>query len=81
MIPDTVPSRVMVNHQVKRKSEMLDDVPKNIVETQLNTVAVEYRVGRVEDVAQIVTWLAGKDLAGFLVKPYQHRVVFSCSEL
>jgi len=43
------------------ESEMLDDVPKDIVETQLKTTAVEHRVGTVDDVARIVAWLASED--------------------
>lgn len=43
------------------ESEMLDDVPKEIVETQLKTTAVQHRVGTVDDVAKIVAWLAGPD--------------------
>jgi 3-oxoacyl-[acyl-carrier protein] reductase len=45
------------------ESEMLDGVPKEIVETQLKTTAVQHRVGTVEDVARIVAWLAGPDAA------------------
>lgn len=43
------------------ESEMLDDVPKDIVKTQLKTTAVEHRVGTVDDVARIVAWLASED--------------------
>jgi 3-oxoacyl-[acyl-carrier protein] reductase len=43
------------------ESEMLDDVPKDIVETQLKTTAVEHRVGTVDDIARIVAWLASED--------------------
>jgi 3-oxoacyl-[acyl-carrier protein] reductase len=43
------------------ESEMLDDVPREIVETQLKTTAVQHRVGTVDDVARIVAWLAGPD--------------------
>jgi 3-oxoacyl-[acyl-carrier protein] reductase len=40
---------------------MLDDVPKDIVETQLKTTAVEHRVGTVDDIARIVAFLASED--------------------
>lgn len=43
------------------ESEMLDDIPKDIVETQLKTTAVEHRVGTVDDIARIVAWLASED--------------------
>lgn len=43
------------------QSEMLDDVPKDIVENQLKTTAVEHRVGTVDDVARVVAWLASED--------------------
>ena len=43
------------------ESEMLHDVPKDIVENQLKTTAVQHRVGTVDDVARIVAWLASED--------------------
>jgi 3-oxoacyl-[acyl-carrier protein] reductase len=43
------------------ESEMLDDVPKDIVALQLKTTAVEHRVGTVDDIARIVAWLASED--------------------
>ncbi|KAF2827647.1 NAD(P)-binding protein [Ophiobolus disseminans] len=43
------------------ESEMLDDVPKDMVEAQLKITAVERRVGKVDDVARIVAWLASED--------------------
>lgn len=43
------------------QSEMLDDVPKDLVEMQLKTTAVEHRIGTVDDVARIVAWLASED--------------------
>ncbi|KAH6096721.1 hypothetical protein HBI65_096750 [Parastagonospora nodorum] len=43
------------------QSEMLDDVPKDIVENQLKTTAVEHRIGTVDDVARVVAWLASED--------------------
>ncbi|OAF99675.1 dehydrogenase with different specificitie [Paraphaeosphaeria sporulosa] len=39
-------------------SEMLDDVPQDIVEMQLKTTPVEHRHGTVDDIAQIVAWLS-----------------------
>jgi 3-oxoacyl-[acyl-carrier protein] reductase len=42
------------------ESEMLAEVPKDIVENQLKTTAVQHRVGTVDDVAQIVSWLASE---------------------
>ncbi|KAH7394016.1 hypothetical protein DE146DRAFT_679299 [Phaeosphaeria sp. MPI-PUGE-AT-0046c] len=43
------------------ESEMLDKVPKDIVETQLKTTAVQNRVGTVDDIARVVAWLASED--------------------
>jgi 3-oxoacyl-[acyl-carrier protein] reductase len=43
------------------ESEMLDNVPKDIVEGQLKITAVEHRVGTPDDIARIVAWLAGED--------------------
>lgn len=43
------------------ESEMLTDVPKEIVEGQLKQTAVEQRMGAVDDVARIVAWLCGED--------------------
>ena len=43
------------------ESEMLADVPKEIVQGQLKQTAVEKRVGTVDDVARIVAWLCGED--------------------
>ncbi|CAO2656279.1 Nn.00g050820.m01.CDS01 [Neocucurbitaria sp. VM-36] len=43
------------------ESEMLDNVPKDIVEGQLKTTAVEHRVGTTDDIARIVAWLCGED--------------------
>jgi 3-oxoacyl-[acyl-carrier protein] reductase len=40
------------------ESEMLDQIPKDIVETQLKATPVERRVGKVEDIAKVVAWLA-----------------------
>ncbi|KAG9380551.1 FabG Dehydrogenase [Pyrenophora tritici-repentis] len=43
------------------ESDMLSDVPKEIVEDQLKQTAVERRVGTVDDVSRIVAWLCGED--------------------
>lgn len=43
------------------ESEMLDNVPKDIIEGQLKTTAVEHRVGTTDDIARIVAWLCGED--------------------
>lgn len=43
------------------ESEMLTDVPKEIVEGQMKQTAVEQRIGTVDDVARIVAWLCGED--------------------
>jgi len=43
------------------ESEMLDDVPKDIVAAQLKQTAVQHRVGTVDDIARIVAWIAGED--------------------
>lgn len=43
------------------QSEMLDNIPKEIVEKQKSDTAVEKRLGNVEEVAKIVAWLAGSD--------------------
>jgi 3-oxoacyl-[acyl-carrier protein] reductase len=43
------------------ESEMLDDVPKDMVEMQLKATAVQHRVGTVDDIARIVAWLASED--------------------
>jgi 3-oxoacyl-[acyl-carrier protein] reductase len=40
------------------QSEMLDQIPKEIVELQKKTTAVENRIGTVEEVAAVVGWLA-----------------------
>ncbi|KAF2658049.1 NAD(P)-binding protein [Lophiostoma macrostomum CBS 122681] len=40
------------------ESEMLDNVPKDIVDVQLKTTPVEHRAGKPDDIAQIVAWLA-----------------------
>ena len=43
------------------QSEMLDDVPRKIVEKQKEATSVERRVGRAEEIAGIVGWLAGPE--------------------
>ena len=43
------------------ESEMLADVPGEIVEGQMKQTAVEQRMGTVDDVARIVAWLCGED--------------------
>jgi 3-oxoacyl-[acyl-carrier protein] reductase len=40
------------------ESEMLDNIPKELVEMQKKTTPVQHRVGRVEDIAKVVAWLA-----------------------
>ncbi|KAF2773710.1 NAD(P)-binding protein [Teratosphaeria nubilosa] len=42
------------------KSEMLDQVPKEIVEPQLQATPVKQRAGRSEEIAEVVAWLAGE---------------------
>ncbi|KAF6808201.1 L-xylo-3-hexulose reductase 3 [Colletotrichum sojae] len=43
------------------QSDMLDQIPKEIVEMQKAQTPVGNRVGTVEEVARIVSWLAGPD--------------------
>ncbi|KAJ4315723.1 hypothetical protein N0V94_005806 [Neodidymelliopsis sp. IMI 364377] len=43
------------------ESDMLNDVPKEIIEIQLKGTAVEHRVGTTDDIARIVCWLASED--------------------
>ncbi|KAF1956787.1 NAD(P)-binding protein [Byssothecium circinans] len=40
------------------KTEMLGDVSEEIVQIQLKTTAVEHRYGEIDDIAQVVGWLA-----------------------
>jgi len=40
------------------QSEMLDQIPKDIVEMQKKTTPVEHRIGTIEEVAAVVGWLA-----------------------
>jgi 3-oxoacyl-[acyl-carrier protein] reductase len=43
------------------QSEMLDNIPKDIVEGQRRATPIENRVGTVEEVANVVGWLAGEE--------------------
>ena len=43
------------------QSDMLDNIPKRLVEIQKEQTPVEHRLGTVDDVAQIVAWLASED--------------------
>ena len=43
------------------QSDMLDNIPKEIVDMQKAQTPIENRVGTVEEVARIVAWLAGKE--------------------
>ena len=43
------------------QSEMLDNIPKDIVEMQKAQTPLQNRVGTVEEVAAVVCWLAGDD--------------------
>jgi 3-oxoacyl-[acyl-carrier protein] reductase len=43
------------------ESDMLGDVPKDIVQAQLKLTAVERRVGTADDIARIVAFLCGED--------------------
>ncbi|KAG4420109.1 hypothetical protein IFR04_006768 [Cadophora malorum] len=43
------------------QSEMLDNIPKDIVEMQKAQTPLQNRVGTVEEVAAVVCWLAGED--------------------
>ncbi|CZR64643.1 probable dehydrogenases with different specificities (related to short-chain alcohol dehydrogenases) [Phialocephala subalpina] len=43
------------------QSEMLDNIPKDIVNAQKAATPIENRVGTVEEVAMIVCWLAGEE--------------------
>ncbi|KAH9819769.1 dehydrogenase OXI1-like [Teratosphaeria destructans] len=42
------------------EGEMLDQVPKEIVEPQLQATPVEQRAGRSEEIAEVVAWLASE---------------------
>lgn len=43
------------------QSDMLDNIPKEIVDMQKAQTPIQNRVGTVEEVARIVAWLAGPD--------------------
>lgn len=43
------------------ESEMLDNVPEEIIKMQLETTAVEHRADTTDDVTRIVSWLASED--------------------
>lgn len=43
------------------QSEMLDKIPKDLVERQRRDTPVENRIGTVEEVASVVGWLAGEE--------------------
>lgn len=43
------------------ESDMLEDVPKDIVEIQLKMTPVQHRYGAADDIAQVVAWLAGEE--------------------
>ncbi|KAF4871709.1 L-xylo-3-hexulose reductase [Colletotrichum siamense] len=45
------------------KSDMLENIPREIVEMQMAQTPVGKRVGTVEEVARIVGWLAGEEAA------------------
>ena len=40
------------------ESEMLDNIPKDIVDMQLKMTPVQHRAGKPDDIAQVVAWLA-----------------------
>lgn len=40
------------------ESEMLEKIPKDLVEMQKKVTAVQHRVGKVGDITQVVAWLA-----------------------
>jgi len=42
------------------QTELMDNIPKETVEMQKATTPIENRVGRVDDIAQIVSWLASE---------------------
>lgn len=45
------------------QSDMLDNIPKDIVQMQKAQTPVQNRLGTIEEVARIVAWLAGPDSA------------------
>jgi 3-oxoacyl-[acyl-carrier protein] reductase len=45
------------------QTDMLDNIPKDIIEMQKKVTPVEHRVGQPKEVADIVSWLAGQESA------------------
>lgn len=45
------------------QSEMLDNIPKEIVEMQKQQTPVQNRLGTIEEIADVVAWLAGPSSA------------------
>lgn len=45
------------------QSEMLDSIPKEIVQLQKASTPVEKRVGTPQEVSNVVSWLAGEESA------------------
>jgi 3-oxoacyl-[acyl-carrier protein] reductase len=43
------------------ETELLANIPKDIVEAQKNATPVQNRVGTIDDIAQLVAWLASED--------------------
>jgi 3-oxoacyl-[acyl-carrier protein] reductase len=43
------------------QSQMLDNIPKDIVEAQKKATPIQNRVGTTEEIADIVGWLASED--------------------
>ncbi|OGE52914.1 hypothetical protein PENARI_c009G05540 [Penicillium arizonense] len=43
------------------QSQMLDNIPRELVEAQKKATPIEHRVGTTEEVADIVAWLASKE--------------------
>lgn len=43
------------------ESEMLRNIPKDLIDMQKKNTPLEHRVGKVEDVASIVAWLASEE--------------------
>lgn len=45
------------------QSEMLDNIPKEIVQMQKQQTPVQNRLGTIEEIADVVAWLAGPSSA------------------
>jgi 3-oxoacyl-[acyl-carrier protein] reductase len=43
------------------ETELLANIPKDIVEAQRNATPVQHRVGTIDDIAQLVAWLASEE--------------------